>query len=186
MAEPSEFNLLRTVVLCILLVAVGTSLAYGVPAWLHRRHAAEAIDMLGKLSRAASVYYVKPRGDAVGDRMLCQFPRGDIRTTLALSCCDPTVSFEGGNKCDPAKIVWNRTLWKTLRFELADHHPFVYEYKATGVLGDARFEVSAYGDLDCDGVYSTFRFAGKGDPDSKHDDCVLRTTPEFTAINEGE
>ena len=53
-------------------------------------------------------------------------------------------------------------------------------------MGDAHFEVSAYGDLDCDGVYSTFRFTGQGDPDSRHDDCVLRTTPVFSVFNEGE
>lgn len=186
MSQPKEFNLTRTVILCTLLVAVGASLAYGVPALLHRRHAVEAIDMLGKMARAASVYYVKPRGDAQGERMLCQFPRGEIRTTLARSCCDPAVALADSNLCDPAKIEWNRTLWNSLRFEIADPHAFVYEYKASGVLGEARFEVSAYGDLDCDGVYSTFRFVGVGDPDSRQQDCVLRTTPVFTVINEGE
>ena len=187
MNKPSDqSNLMRTVAVCVLLLAVGASVAYGLPALFDRRHAVDAIETLGKLSRTASVYYVKPRGDDQGNRMLCQFPRGEIRTTLATSCCDASVADDGGNMCDPAKIVWNRTLWKSLHFKQRAPQPFIYEYKASGVLGDARFEVSAYGDLDCDGVFSTFRFVGKGDAGSRHDDCILRTTPVFSVINEGE
>lgn len=185
-SDTEEFSLLRTLGLSALLIAVGASVAYGVPELLNRRHATEAIDLLGKLSRAAGVYYVKPRGDEQGNRMLCQFPRGEIRTSLATSCCDPQVNLPGTNLCDPARIEWNRTLWKTLRFELKEPHAFIYAYQASGVLGAAQMEVSAYGDLDCDGVFSTFRFTARGDPDARHDDCVLRSTPVFSVTNEGE
>jgi hypothetical protein len=186
LAAPDQASLLRTLVVCFLLVAVGLSVAYGVPAMLDRRHATEAIDMLGKLSKAAAVYYVKPRGDAQGDRVLCQFPNGGIRTAVAKSCCDPSVNLEGTNFCDPNKVEWNRTLWNTLRFQLEDPHAFIYAYQGHGTMKDARFEVSAYGDLDCDGVFSTFRFVGVGDPNARTDNCLLETVPVFSVDNEGE
>ncbi len=178
----------QTIVVCGLLLAIGGSVAYGVPALMERHHATEAIDMLGKLSRAAAVYYVKPNMDEkTGDRAPCGFPTGKVRSALASSCCDESVRLAGTNLCDPAKMEWNRTLWHALgRFQLRDAHAFVYEYDASGYFGDAAFTVSAYADLDCDGVISTYRFVGKGDPDASPDNCVLKTTPIFTSENAGE
>jgi len=184
--ERAEGSILRTLVVCLLLVAVGLSVAYGVPKMLDRRHATEAIEMLGKMSRRAAIYYVKPRADAQANRALCQFPGGDIRTSLAESCCDPSVNLEGTRLCDPDKVEWNRTLWNTLRFHLKEPHAFIYAYEGQGTMKAARFVVSAYGDLDCDGVFSTFRFVGAGDPNAQPDDCVLKTVPAFSVENEGE
>lgn len=178
----------QVLVVCALLVAVGGSLAYGVPALMNRRHATGAIDMLGKIAREASRNYVKPHADpTTGNRAPCQFPQGKVRSTLAQSCCDESVRVPGTSLCDPAKIEWNRTLWQRLgRFKLRDPHPFIYEYEASGTFGDAKFTVSAYADLDCDGIISTYRFVGTGDPNAKKDDCVLRTTPVFMQDNAGE
>ena len=89
MVESDEGSVMRTLVVCLLLVAVGLSLTYGIPAMMDRRHATEAIDMLSKLSRAAAIYYVKPRGNAQGVRVLCQFPNGGIRTAIILVASSP-------------------------------------------------------------------------------------------------
>ncbi len=184
----SGLTMKQTLIVSLMLALVGASVAYGLPELLDRRHQTEAIDMLGKIARSAAVYYVKPHADEkTGDRAPCQFPPGEIRSTLAASCCDERVNLPGTNLCDPSKMEWNRTLWHALgRFQLRDPHGFIYEYKATGTFGDARFVVSAYSDLDCDGVISTFRFEGKGDPNARPDDCVLKTTPTYTATNAGE
>lgn len=187
-SDEDSLPLGHTVAVCALLIAVGATAAYGVPALLDRTHQTEAIDMLGKIARAAAVYYVKPHADLEkGERAPCQFPLGEIRSSLAQSCCDERVNLPGTNLCDPAKIEWNRTLWHALgRFQMRDPHAFIYEYKAEGVLGDARYTVSAFADLDCDGVISTFSFVGHGDPNARSNDCVLRTTPTFTASAEGK
>ena len=176
---------MKTAITAGLGLATVATLFIGVPILMRRAHAQEAILNLAKLVRIADVYYVKPKPGADGERMVCQFPQGEIRSTLAKSCCDPSVN-DGEGRCDPKKIEWNRSLWKTLKFQLDEPHWFVYEIKATGTLANATLEVSAYGDADCDGHFSTFRFTHQGDPSVRLDNCVLNTQPNFVAIDPGE
>lgn len=175
----------RLMVAVLLALATVATLAWGVPTLMRRAHAEEAIQNIARIVRVADVYYVKPKLGADGERMVCQFTQGDIRTTMAKSCCDPSVN-DGEGRCDPAKIEWNRSLWKTLKFEMKEPHWFVYEVKASGTMADAKLEVSAYGDADCDGHFSTFRFTHHGDAAARLDNCVLNTQPEFVAIDPNE
>jgi hypothetical protein len=175
----------QVALICTLLLALGAVAAFGVPALQARATSDEAVETLARLARRAAVYYVKPRGGAEG-RAPCAFPVGYARTTLAASCCDPSVAVAGTHRCDPDKLEWDKTVWNTLRFELDEPHAYIYEYRGEGELGDARFELSAYADLDCDGTFSTFRYVGQGDPRSRSDDCVLQTVPVFTTHNVGE
>ncbi len=175
----------RFLIVGLLLLATVTTLFWGIPVLVRRAHAQEALLNLAKLVRISDVYYVKPKPGVDGERMLCQFPQGEIRTTLAKSCCDPSVN-DGEGRCDPAKIEWNRSLWKTLKFALDEPHWFVYEIKSSGTLANASLEVSAYGDADCDGHFSTFRFTHHGDSGARADNCVLANQPEFIAIDPNE
>lgn len=160
--------------------AVGTA-AFGVPRLLQRQHEVDAVRQLARLARSASLYYVKPRPDEMGNRVPCQFPSGEIRTVSQRSCRDPAVGDSQGN-CDPARIEWNRTLWNALRFRIDESQPYVFEYVGSGTMADARFTVSAYADLDGDGRHSTFRFTGQGDPRSSSTNCVLGREPVFKRI----
>lgn len=170
----------------VVTAALAAGAAYGIPALLERAAQDEALRELSRLVRSASVYYVKPKLKAgTSERAACAFPRGEIRTTLAATCCDPKVT-DGQGRCDPAKIEWNRSLWSALRWQMNEPHQFVYEYKASGEMAAANFEVSAYGDQDCDGVYSTFRYVGKGSSQAKADDCILTDTARFEAFQPGE
>ncbi len=166
--------------------ALAFGAAWGIPALMERAAQDEALRELSRLVRSASVYYVKPKLKAgTSERAACAFPSGQIRTTLAASCCDPSVT-DGQGRCDPTKVEWNRSLWAALRWQLSEPHQFVYEYRASGAMGEATFEVSAYGDQDCDGIYSTFRYLGKGSSQAKADDCILTDTARFEAFQPGE
>lgn len=180
--QPVKYS---TIAAAILGVAVAATAAWGVPQLLRRQHEVEAIRQLARLARTASVHYVKPRPDESGNRMACQFPQGEVRTTPAASCCDPRVS-DGHGLCDPGKIEWNRTLWNTLRFQMDEAQPYVFAYEAHGTLGEATFTLSAYGDLDCDGQVSTFRFVGHGDARSSATQCVLGDAPVFESVRPDE
>ena len=176
---------LRRIAIAALALITLVTLVWGVPRLLGRSQESDAIRELARIARSAAIYYVKPKPGEDGGRMVCQFPRGSIRTIVPASCCDKTVTL-GGCACDPAKIEWNRTLWKTLHFQLLGPTAFVYAYEAAGTLGDARYTVSAYGDLDCDGTMSTFRMVGRGDPRSKADDCLVLDQTTFEAIQPDE
>lgn len=173
-----------------LAVLVAGALAFaaslGVVGLMQRSAQDEALRELTRLVRSASVYYVKPRlQPGTSERAACAFPLGEIRTARAPSCCDPSVT-DGHGRCDPQRLEWNRTLWSVLRWQLREPHQFIYEYKASGTMGAARLEVTAYGDQDCDGEYSTFRYVAKGSDQAKADDCVLTDPPQFQVVNPGE
>ena len=176
----------RLLLILVVTASLAFGAAYGIPALVERAAQDEALRELSRLVRSASVYYVKPKlRVGTAERAPCAFPSGEIRTTLALSCCDPAVT-DGNGHCAPQKVEWNRSLWSALRWQMLEPHQFVYEYKASGTFGEATMQVSAYGDQDCDGIYSTFRFVGKGSSQAKSDDCVLTDTARFQSIQPGE
>ena len=76
------------------------------------------------------------------------------------ACCEA----EDG-RCEPNPELWEHPSWKLLSFEMNGEHFYSYEY-APGADGKS-FVVSAYGDLDCDGTFSTFRLAGSIGADGK-------------------
>ncbi len=53
-------------------------------------------------------------------------------------------------------ILWDTTEWRALDFILYDKHRFVYRFESEGEGDTLRTTTTAYGDLDCDGVYSTW------------------------------
>jgi hypothetical protein len=75
------------------------------------------------------------------------------------SCCS------SGGKCAPNPTLWTDSTWQALKFSMDDPHVYYYEYKTAGTGKDATFSVDAYGDLDCNGVYSTFEMIGSVTPD---------------------
>jgi hypothetical protein len=64
-------------------------------------------------------------------------------------------------RCAPDPSLWAGPPWTQLLFSMDDPHYYSYEYKVDPAA--RTFTVSAYGDLDCDGTYSTFSMSGKLD-----------------------
>jgi type IV pilus assembly protein PilA len=64
-----------------------------------------------------------------------------------------------GEKCMPDTQLWEHPTWKALDFAMLDPHRYSYEFVNKG----SSYEIKAYGDLDCDGVYSTFVLPGGPD-----------------------
>jgi hypothetical protein len=85
------------------------------------------------------------------------------------TCC------QQGGRCQPNAVLWAEDPWKTLKFSMDDPHLYSYEYKLDP---DGRsFTVMAYGDLDCDGAYSTFSMKGNAEAGG---------LPDITSLNETE
>jgi hypothetical protein len=108
----------------------------------------EAQYRVRELARAAAEYIAaQPPLDA-GGPFISSVPR---TPTPIRSECAP----------DPAG-TWGTTAWTSLGFGFAagESHRYSYELDAIGVGNTAQFTARAIGDLDNDGVYSTFEVSG--------------------------
>lgn len=156
-----------------LLPLLGVSSAIAVPAfikYMRKAKTSEAIDVMDKLYKGAAVYYAEPRLDAAGNRMPCAFP--------------PSGAFTGGTccqypdqRCPDNPDAWNGSPWKELRFQLDGQHNFRYEFKSEGFGPTAKATILAYGDLDCDGIESTFTMEVIPDPAAgkpQDGECLVR------------
>ena len=63
-----------------------------------------------------------------------------------------------GGRCAPESSQWQASPWKELGFAIDVPHYYSYEYRVDR--SSATFTVLAYGDLDCDGTFSTFSIQG--------------------------
>jgi hypothetical protein len=126
----------------------GVVAAVAIPAFMRNARKAktvEATTLVKRLYDGAHAYY-----EEGGSK---RFPGPSASATPAGPCCG-----HPGDKCSPDASLWSKDPWKSLGFSVDDPHYYRYEYD---VSGDGKsFSARALGDLDCDGVYSTFELVG--------------------------
>ncbi len=124
---------------------IGIAAAVAIPAFMKytkKSKTSEARELLGVLQSSANRYVIengKPP-PPVGPTP----PKG--------ACC------KSGEKCAPNPALWKEPGWEALMFSVDDPHFYSYEVRSDGT----SFTVLAYGDLDCDGNYSTFSMGSEG------------------------
>ena len=120
----------------------------------------EAIDNLDRIYKGAADYFMTPRVSQMGEPVPCQFP-ATTEFTPGKNCNDKAVDDDEDGSCDANPSAWDNATWAALRFEITDPHYYVYSFNSAGELAEATFTISAFGDLDGDGVMSTFQRTGK-------------------------
>jgi type IV pilus assembly protein PilA len=144
----------------VVIIILGVLAAVAIPAlqrYIRRSRTSETSDKLSLLFRGSAVYIVNAnesvtRGVAGGGVPLA-FPPDDGPAPAGRCCAQP------GQQClDPA--AWETPTWVALNFSITDPHRFQYTYDSGGVGRTALFTARANGDLDCDGVLSTFERVG--------------------------
>jgi len=86
---------------------------------------------------------------------------------------------------EPVGNLWDTPTWSALYFQITEPHYFVYEFTSNGKTGnDAEFVATAYGDLDCDGIRSTFQRSGRGE--EVHGECYVLSAAALFVQNETE
>ncbi len=78
-----------------------------------------------------------------------------VTPPLGACCASPE------KRCAPDPAVWTHPVWQALKFSMDEPHYYSYTYAASGTDVEAQYTVGAIGDLDCDGVYSTFEMVGR-------------------------
>jgi hypothetical protein len=131
-----------------LLFAIGGSLcAVTIPAFLKNLHASrmsEALDGLEQIAVRASVLSDSAPLTAAFPASCPLTPASVPRATLVL---------------DPPH-TWDHPTWRLLGFELSTPHAYAFQFESQNAPDGSRFTAVAHGDLDGDGVVSTFRTGG--------------------------
>ncbi len=153
-----------------------------------RLKTAEAYDELDRLYRSSSSYFVAPQVEpGTGRRIECQFPRGTGPTPpTSAGCCGGLRDSDGDRRCDVDATQWADSTWSTLKFQMNKQHFFSYQYESSGTAAHAAFTASAFADLDCDGVFSTFQRYGYADKSSGASECSMMGSSAFFKYNETE
>ena len=135
----------------------GIAAAVAIPAfmkYIRRSKSAEASMHVRKMYDSAVAYHGAERADASGNILPRGFPATAPRTPATTACQDGKPV-----KHSPTPGMWAHPTWQGLNFAIDD--PFFYQYE---FISDAKsFTARVVGDLDCDGVLSTFERVGTVD-----------------------
>jgi len=150
---------------------LGVSAVIAVPAFIkytRRAKSSEAVEVMDKIYQGAVTYYSQPRVDNNANLMPCQFPPSTGPTPAAGTCCAEFggPDADGDDRCDAGGEWWQTEAWTGHFYNRSDAHYYVYEFKSQGTGDGAEFTITAHGDLDCDGVQSTFERRGTGKVDA--------------------
>jgi prepilin-type N-terminal cleavage/methylation domain-containing protein len=158
--------------LMVTVAIIGILAATAIPSFVkytRKAKTSEARQFLKKLYDGARGYYLEPHyyglmGATSMQPPPNQFWDDDVGPLPVSGCCAPSGP---GNpeKCQPSAALWNGEVWKALKFEITDPHYYTYRYDGDGATDTPpNFRLYARGDLDCDGVKSTFAMYGFVDP----------------------
>jgi hypothetical protein len=123
-----------------------------------RARSSEAKLMVKKMYEGARAYYEEEHiGRGEVNVLPKQFPGPAVGPTPPLGACCQAPE----KKCAPDIKQWSDPVWQALHFVISDPHYYSYRF----ISDDHGFTAGAYGDLDCDGTYSTFEIIGSVGPD---------------------
>ena len=111
----------------------------------------EAIISGHRLATGSENYYTSDRRDEAGGALAHRFPDSTALTPAVVPCGEPH---------EPSDGEWSGGTWAALHFRIDDPHYYAYQYDSAGIGPDATFTATAFGDLDCDGFFSTFVRSG--------------------------
>ena len=127
----------------------GSVIAVAVPAFVRNLSASklsEPVEGLDRLTRAAVSY-------AEGRPQDFSFPPSAPMTPASVP--------RARREADTPE-AWEHLTWKSLHFRVDHPHAFAFEFRSdVDAAHTARFTASAHGDLDGDGVLSTFEVRGE-------------------------
>jgi hypothetical protein len=149
-----------------LLFAIGGSLcAVTIPAFLKNLHASRTTEALNGLEQIAV------RASALSDSMPLTeaFPASAPLTPASVPRATLVV--------DPPH-TWDHPTWRLLGFSLETPHAYSFQFDSQNGPDVSRFTAEAHGDLDGDGVLSTFKTGGTLRPGQAPQRDILEVSRE--------
>ena len=144
----------RLGVAALLLVTIGCSKSSDESEISDRQREEGAIEATTNVRRLldSSINYYDEHATMTGDIETSQFPASVGLTPPVIPC---------GEGVTPQQDWWDHPTWKSLNFSTSDPQHYSYQYDSSGEGIGSTFTASAFGDLDCDGVISTFFRVGE-------------------------
>ncbi|MSP92467.1 MAG: type II secretion system protein [Myxococcales bacterium] len=171
-ARRDGFTLIELMVVVAIIAILAVVAVPQFTKYMRAAKAAEATEMLDLTKKGAAIYYGVPHTEAsAGTKLACQFPATVAITPAGMNCCIDQNDSDHDDRCDSAPGKWKNSTWAALHFQLTDQHYFQYQFQSSGILTAARATAGAYGDLDCDGLRSTYELLFRGDPAATEAEC---------------
>jgi hypothetical protein len=146
----SEVRSLSPVEAAVAFALGGSILAVAIPEFVRGLHASRLAEPVDGLKRiAASAVSVAAAG----------LPEAAFPPSAPLT---PPEVPRGVRADDPAG-AWDQPTWRALGFGFDHAHAFSFSFESTRTPTIAHFRATAHGDLDGDGVVSTFEIEGEAD-----------------------
>ena len=142
-----------------LVFVLGILAAIAIPAftkYMRRSKTAEARVKIATMTDSLAEFHIE-NGRCPGDGQ----PQGRAGLTppRSAACSRPP-----NGRCDPSDGDWqNNPVWRELNFAPDGPHYFHYDFRWAEENGMCMFTAQAFGDLDDDGVFSTFERSGAAD-----------------------
>ncbi len=136
----------------IVVAIIGILAAVAIPAFMRymkRAKTSEATQGIAGIFRGAVAYYEAEHPNRAGTARVKQFPR-NVGPTPTLT------NLVGGRKYTSLGGSWNDAAWVALSFAVYEPRYYAYQFVSSGTADAAEFTARAQGDLDGDGLFSTF------------------------------
>ena len=148
----------------IVVAIIGILASVAIPAfmrYIRRSKSSEATMNLRKMYDASITYFLEDFAARNGAILAQQFPQ-NVATTPPVKACNGNTS----QKITPNADAWNAPTWQSLHFSVEDPHYYQYGFTSAGTGSDAAFTAGSWGDLNCDGLLSTFERVGTIDDEN--------------------
>jgi hypothetical protein len=128
----------------------GSVLAVAVPDFVRGLHASRLAEPVDGLKRIAASAVALGSSGPPGSAFPPSVPLTPAEVPRGVRAEDPPGA-------------WQHPTWKALGFEFDHPHAFSFAFDSTSGEGRSQFRATAHGDLDGDGVTSTFELRGEAD-----------------------
>ena len=114
-------------------------------------------DEIQRIARGAATYYATDHASRTGKVIEHQFP-GSVAPTPGFAAFRAACA--KGEVAAAPPLEWQQSTWLALNFQGSGSPGYIYAFSSRGIETASTFTASAWGDLDCDGVFSTFERYG--------------------------